>query len=773
MPDQSTTSTGRCSPRVRLSGSNPFFPQVRFARAPTWRALVIAVFILCHCGGTGQSFAQGDPSGTEEASRPAEAGALSPKPSPAAAPGQVDPTDDWAADYLRDPLAEVDDPSLSQLRAALGDPQRRSRVLQDHFSRARSLTDADRRVLLDEASNSEAFEVRQQAAAELERSGWLVEVITTRLKRLAVDDDPSVRAAGLIGLSRVATESLPRDESYLAALILALTGDDFEARDAAAKQLVALGPSSVPVLMRALEDPETVRPAAELLGIIAGLDPLSGAPSLQPSWERQEYSETMLPGRERFAPPALGPIDGFAPTFPSGVVPPAMAPSAIAPVPAPPKLAPARAESVGPGAVSLVRTIDEQEPKLVRVYYGTNREVLEEAYRMGVLGIATHMLISLMAISFPVVMLYSGGSRAGEESAGGGGHSLRLAVLSVGLLVAAFFYSIPALSEELRGRYSARQGVVYGPRREAGGLKHYGYCDVSIPPTHQIGEVESPRFGPEDEGQHVILRLVESLQRDAYFAELRRVMSEVQEPNGCFVFVHGYNVDFDSAAKRTAQIHHDLQFPGVPIFYSWPSRGSFRHYFSDRNEVQFSRQLIKEFLLDVVEKSGAERVHVIAHSMGADAVAGAIAAIDSDREVFDQIILAAPDIDADVFLSQVAPRLSNLSKRTTLYCSRNDWALRSSYYFNDSWRAGDSSRGLLAAPGFDTIDASSIDTELLGHSYYGNCIDILNDVADLFLRNPEPVDRKLVSLPWKTDFPAWTFPRLLGQSGGDPPWPPR
>jgi len=68
---------------------------------------------------------------------------------------------------------------------------------------------------------------------------------------------------------------------------------------------------------------------------------------------------------------------------------------------------------------------------------------------------------------------------------------------------------------------------------------------------------------------------------------------------------------------------------------------------------------------------------------------------------------------------------------------------------------------LLVEPGIDTVDASSIDTELLGHSYYGNCIDILDDVSQLFIRNAAPGDRKLVSLAGEGTTSAWTFPRLI------------
>lgn len=41
-----------------------------------------------------------------------------------------------------------------------------------------------------------------------------------------------------------------------------------------------------------------------------------------------------------------------------------------------------------------------------------------------------------------------------------------------------------------------------------------------------------------------------------------------------FVFVHGFNVPFHEAAKRTAQMAFDMHFEGLPILYSWPSRAS-------------------------------------------------------------------------------------------------------------------------------------------------------------------------------------------------------
>ena len=55
-----------------------------------------------------------------------------------------------------------------------------------------------------------------------------------------------------------------------------------------------------------------------------------------------------------------------------------------------------------------------------------------------------------------------------------------------------------------------------------------------------------------------------------------RLREEVRDSRRkeAFVFIHGYNVAFDDAIYRTAQIAYDLSFDGPPILYSWPSRAS-------------------------------------------------------------------------------------------------------------------------------------------------------------------------------------------------------
>ena len=144
--------------------------------------------------------------------------------------------------------------------------------------------------------------------------------------------------------------------------------------------------------------------------------------------------------------------------------------------------------------------------------------------------------------------------------------------------------------------------------------------------------------------------------------------------------------------------------------------------------------------------------------MGADATCRAIAELGEKGKIFDQIILAAPDIDREVFRLQIAPKLTKTANRTTLYCSKNDLALMLSRNFNDSFRAGDSSQGALVLHDVDTVDASEIDTDLLGHSYYGDCVPLLNDVQTLLQSSLAPQERHLLPWPVDNDLLYWTLP---------------
>ena len=148
------------------------------------------------------------------------------------------------------------------------------------------------------------------------------------------------------------------------------------------------------------------------------------------------------------------------------------------------------------------------------------------------------------------------------------------------------------------------------------------------------------------------------------------------------VFVHGFNVEFDAALYRTAQIVYDLGFDGAPFLYSWPSDGSVASYESDQNASDQAVKYIKRFIEQVMARSNARHINFIAHSMGNKPLMRALESLEVTAEVpsdirINQIILAAPDIDRDVF-EDLAREIAPIGRGLTLYASANDRAMKAS-----------------------------------------------------------------------------------------------
>jgi esterase/lipase superfamily enzyme len=90
-----------------------------------------------------------------------------------------------------------------------------------------------------------------------------------------------------------------------------------------------------------------------------------------------------------------------------------------------------------------------------------------------------------------------------------------------------------------------------------------------------------------------------------------------------------------------------------------------------------------------------------------------------------EVILAAPDIGATYFTEQIAPDLVALGAPITLYASSNDNALLASKKAHGGLRAGEAGQDMVILKGIETIDASNTDTDLIGHSYYGDRRSVL------------------------------------------------
>ncbi|MCM2375077.1 alpha/beta hydrolase [Aporhodopirellula aestuarii] len=607
-----------------------------------------------------------------------------------------------------DPLFAKAEISLEDLQAGLEDPDRAASLIRNHFTRAEGLTAEQQQDFLSQALQHESWEVRQQAVEQLQRLGILQEVISEKVKSLGPRVAFSFKSALVKSRPISAPASALTDEA-IATLLKDVSSQEDDKGFAAKSQIESLGLSAVPGLLQALTDKDLAPVAASALGRVIG---------------QADAKANAIVAQTR----DLG-----------------------ARSPAPTTRAKVRMGTVEKGEPqTLVRRFGEDQPTDVQVFFATNRQRLDPEPESNARLITGAVLVTfaLVACILSVARLFffNKDHRIGCWPI----------VMFVALIVLAIGGLVQFNSAWLE-KYSLHEGVQFGSRRSPTSEVSYGTCHVSIPPTHQLGQVERPSVGAESEEHHVVLRSTEVMQDDEFFDSVRKLLAQKTTDGECFVFVHGYNVDFDEAARRTAQIHYDLRFSGVPMFFTWPSRGSFHHYFSDRNEILVSHEVIKQFLSDVAERSKATRIHVIAHSMGADATCRAIAELDAEGQLFEQIVLAAPDIDTTYFETNLLPKIMPKAKRTTLYCSKNDWALYASDRFNDGPRAGDSSDQVIVAVGLDTVDASDMDTELLGHSYYGSCMPLIEDVRMLLTENLSPEDRRLKAQQTAQKIPFWMF----------------
>jgi len=185
-------------------------------------------------------------------------------------------------------------------------------------------------------------------------------------------------------------------------------------------------------------------------------------------------------------------------------------------------------------------------------------------------------------------------------------------------------------------------------------------------------------------------------------------------PREALVFVHGYNTRFDESVVRFAQIVDDTRFEGVPILFSWPSRGEFSDYGYDKDSANYSRDALEGVLTSLSRERSISGIDIIGHSMGGWLTMETLRslAVANDQTTLNRInkvVLAAPDVDMDVFRMQVA-RLGPLAKRMTVYVSSDDYALRmSGRLFGDKVRAGDNvDKAQFTALGVTSQDISQL-----------------------------------------------------------------
>jgi esterase/lipase superfamily enzyme len=302
----------------------------------------------------------------------------------------------------------------------------------------------------------------------------------------------------------------------------------------------------------------------------------------------------------------------------------------------------------------------------------------------------------------------------------------------------------------------------FGPER---GKVSYGIASVGIPPSHEIGRQEAPsvfRFEwSEDERKHIALKGLLPMDRAEFLQQLGWA-TERSRDRRLLLFVHGYNTSFADAARQVAQFSTDLKFGGPVLLFSWPSQGALTGYTVDETNAEWAQPHLVQTLKDLLDRTPAKRIYLVGHSMGTRVLTRSYITLAGDRWVdgpnaLREMILVAPDIDADLFRQDMAPRLAKTGIHVTLYASSGDRALMASRAFHGYARAGYSGEGLVIVPGVETIDASDVSSGLIGHNYFTEDRQIMEDIYAI-VQTGQRADNRFGLAPVDTDKGRyWTF----------------
>ena len=205
---------------------------------------------------------------------------------------------------------------------------------------------------------------------------------------------------------------------------------------------------------------------------------------------------------------------------------------------------------------------------------------------------------------------------------------------------------------------------------------NYAEFRISVPPGHQPGQIEWPALMLDPATSFTTVQQT-VLDRSSFE---QKITARASRLGGSKVglFIHGYNNNFQEALFRMAQMTADAELDGVAVLFAWPSEGQLTGYVADKDAATYSRDQLVELMTMLARNQRVSEVDVVAHSMGCWLTAESLRQLrlTGNSAVINRmkVILAAPDIDIDVFRSQMDV-IGPLSPPMTLLVSRDDKAL--------------------------------------------------------------------------------------------------
>ncbi len=168
---------------------------------------------------------------------------------------------------------------------------------------------------------------------------------------------------------------------------------------------------------------------------------------------------------------------------------------------------------------------------------------------------------------------------------------------------------------------------------------------------------------------------------EKYVVKDRKPLTNVDALQGreSVIYVHGYNYTFQESLFQIAKVAIEGRLTETPILFSWPSDGTVTGYIADKDAALYARDDLADLLIRLGTNGEKGNITLFGHSTGTSIVLEALRQLkltnrDDVLGRIGQVVLAAPDIEIDLFGRQVRT-IGRLARPIILLNAKDDRAL--------------------------------------------------------------------------------------------------